>query len=164
MANFKFNKFLRFLLITYSLIFTQISVAQNFRILVTIDDGIGSPLLVSLAQALNQLPNIEVVVSAPSENQSGSSHSSVGGPLTVKESKIEGIKESYSVSGRPADAVRFALAYLGNDRSFDLVVSSGVLHHSKNPIEKSIKEHARVIKKGGLYQTEEPKGPFHILL
>ena len=59
----------------------------------------------SLAQALNQLPNIEVVVSAPSENQSGSSHSSVGGPLTVKESKIEGIKESYSVSGRPADAV-----------------------------------------------------------
>ena len=123
MANFKFNKFLRFLLITNSLIFTQISVAQNFRILVTNDDGIGSPLLVSLAQALNQLLNIEVVVSAPSENQSGSSHSSVGGPLTVKESKIEGIKEAYSVSGRPADAVRFALAYLGNDRSFDLVVS-----------------------------------------
>ena len=123
MANFKLNKLLRFLLITNSLIFTQISVAQNFRILVTNDDGIGSPLLVSLAQALNQLPNIEVVVSAPSENQSGSSHSSVGGPLTVKESKIEGVKEAYSVSGRPADAVRFALAYLGNDRSFDLVVS-----------------------------------------
>ena len=79
--------------------------------------------MISLAQALNQLPNIEVVVSAPSENQSGSSHSSVGGPLTVKESKIEGIKEAYSVSGRPADAVRFALAHLGNDRSFDLVVS-----------------------------------------
>ena len=35
--------------------------------------------------------------------------------------------------------------------SFDLVVSSGVLHHSKNPIEKSIKEHARVIKKGGYF-------------
>ncbi len=123
MVNFKFNKFLGFLFITNSLIFTQISVAQNFRILVTNDDGISSPLLISLAQALNQLPNTEVVVSAPSENQSGSSHSSVGSPLTVKESKIEGIIEAYSVSGRPADAVRFALAHLGNDRSFDLVVS-----------------------------------------
>ena len=123
MANFKLNKFLRFLLFTNSLIFTQISEAQNSRILVTNDDGIGSPLLVSLAQALNQLPDVEVVVSAPSENQSGSSHSSVGGPLTVKESKIEGINKAYSVSGRPADAVRFALGVLGNDKSFDLVVS-----------------------------------------
>ena len=123
MANFKLNKFLRLLLITIGIIFTQISVAQNFRILVTNDDGIGSPLLASLAQALNELPNVEVVVSAPSENQSGSSHSSIGGPLTVKGSKIEGINEAYSVSGRPADAVRFALGVLGNDKSFDLVVS-----------------------------------------
>ena len=123
MANFKFNKFLRLLLIANSIIFTQISVAQNFRILVTNDDGIDSPLLAPLAQALNELPNVEVVVSAPSENQSGSSHSSIGGPLTVKESKIEGINEAYSVSGRPADAVRFALGVLGNDKSFDLVVS-----------------------------------------
>ena len=37
------------------------------------------------------------------------------------------------------------------NESFDLVVSSGVLHHSKNPIEKSIKEHARVIRKGGYF-------------
>ena len=123
MVNFTSNKFLRLLFITNSIIFTQISVAQNFRILVTNDDGIGSPLLAPLAQALNELPNIEVVVSAPSENQSGSSHSSIGGPLTVKESKIEGINEAYSVSGRPADAVRFALGVLGNDKSFDLVVS-----------------------------------------
>ena len=123
MINFKLNKFLRLLLIANSIIFTQISVAQNFRILVTNDDGIDSPLLAPLAQALNELPNVEVVVSAPSENQSGSSHSSIGGPLTVKESKIEGINEAYSVSGRPADAVRFALGVLGNDKSFDLVVS-----------------------------------------
>ena len=123
MVNFTSNKFLRLLFITNSIIFTQVSVAQNFRILVTNDDGIDSPLLAPLAQALNELPNVEVVVSAPSENQSGSSHSSIGGPLTVKESKIEGINEAYSVSGRPADAVRFALGVLGNDKSFDLVVS-----------------------------------------
>ena len=89
MVNFKLNKFQRVLLITNIIIFSQVSVAQNFRILVTNDDGISSPLLVSLAQALNQLPNVEVVVSAPSENQSGSSHSSSGRPLTVKVSKIE---------------------------------------------------------------------------
>lgn len=34
---------------------------------------------------------------------------------------------------------------------FDLVVSSGVLHHSKNPISASIKEHARVIKKNAYF-------------
>ena len=123
MVNFKLNKFLRVLLITNIIIFSQVSVAQNFRILVTNDDGISSPLLVSLAQALNKLPNVEVVVSAPSENQSGSSHSSIGRPLTVKISKIEEINEAYSVNGRPADAVRFALSHLGNDKSFDLVVS-----------------------------------------
>ena len=38
-----------------------------------------------------------------------------------------------------------------SDTSFDLVVSSGVLHHSKNPIPLSIKEHARVIKKNGYF-------------
>ena len=123
MINFTVYKFLRLSLIINSIIFTQVTFAQSFKILVTNDDGISSPLLVSLAQALNELTNIEVVVSAPSENQSGSSHSSIGGPLTVKESKIEGINEAYSVSGRPADAVRFALSHLGNDKSFDLVVS-----------------------------------------
>jgi len=35
------------------------------------------------------------------------------------------------------------------NNSFDLVVSSGVLHHSKNKIPASIKEHSRVLKKNG---------------
>jgi ubiquinone/menaquinone biosynthesis C-methylase UbiE len=32
---------------------------------------------------------------------------------------------------------------------FDFVVSAGVLHHLENPMESLIKEHARVIRKGG---------------
>ncbi len=37
------------------------------------------------------------------------------------------------------------------DGSFDFVVSAGVLHHIPHPIEKSIAEHARVLKKGGYF-------------
>ena len=123
MTNFNLKNFLKLFITASCFLFANLSTAQNFRILVTNDDGIESPLLISLAQALNELSNIEVVVSAPSENQSGSSHSSIGAPLTVKQANIEGIREAYSVSGRPADAVRFGLKEVGKTQSFDLVVS-----------------------------------------
>lgn len=123
MTNFNLKNFLKLFITASCFLFANLSTAQNFRILVTNDDGIESPLLISLAQALNELSNIEVVVSAPSENQSGSSHSSIGAPLTVRQANIEGIREAYSVSGRPADAVRFGLKEVGKTQSFDLVVS-----------------------------------------
>ncbi|MCB1672811.1 MAG: hypothetical protein KDI29_16915, partial [Pseudomonadales bacterium] len=37
--------------------------AQEFRILVTNDDGINSPQLAALAAALAELPNVEVLIS-----------------------------------------------------------------------------------------------------
>ena len=123
MTNFNLKNLLKLFITASCFLFANLSTAQNFRILVTNDDGIESPLLISLAQALNELSNIEVVVSAPSENQSGSSHSSIGAPLTVRQANIEGIREAYSVSGRPADAVRFGLKEVGKTQSFDLVVS-----------------------------------------
>ena len=123
MTNFNLKHLLKFFITASCFLFANLSTAQNFRILVTNDDGIESPLLISLAQALNELSNIEVVVSAPNENQSGSSHSSIGAPLTVRQANIEGIREAYSVSGRPADAVRFGLKEVGKTQSFDLVVS-----------------------------------------
>ena len=123
MTYINLKNFLKLFITASCFLFANLSTAQTFRILVTNDDGIESPLLISLAQALNELSNIEVVVSAPSENQSGSSHSSIGGPLTVRQTKIEGVTEAYSVSGRPADAVRFGLSQLGKGQDFDLVVS-----------------------------------------
>ena len=123
MTNFNLKNCLNLFITASCFLFAMSSTAQNFRILVTNDDGIESPLLISLAQALSKLSNIEVVVSAPSENQSGSSHSSIGGPLTVRQAKIGGVTEAYSVSGRPADAVRFGLSQLGKGQDFDLVVS-----------------------------------------
>ena len=123
MTYINLKNFLKLFITASFFLFANLSTAQTFRILVTNDDGIESPLLISLAQALNELSNFEVVVSAPSENQSGSSHSSIGGPLTVRQTKIEGVTEAYSVSGRPADAVRFGLSQLGKGQDFDLVVS-----------------------------------------
>ena len=66
---------------------------------------------------------MEIVVVAPDRNQSGSSQSSIGGPLVVTKVDLEGVAEAYSVSGRPADAVRFAVVQLDSEQSFDLVIS-----------------------------------------
>ena len=37
------------------------------------------------------------------------------------------------------------------DNTFDYVNSAGVIHHSKNTISKTIKEHSRILKKGGYF-------------
>ncbi|MEC7080465.1 MAG: 5'/3'-nucleotidase SurE [Pseudomonadota bacterium] len=97
--------------------------SQDYRILVTNDDGIESPLLHNLVANLASLSRVEIVVAAPDQNQSGSSQSSVGGPLSVEKVRIEGATEAYSISGRPADAVRFAVVQLQNPNKFDLVIS-----------------------------------------
>ena len=97
--------------------------AQNYRILVTNDDGVDSPLLHTLVSELTSIADVEIVVVAPDRNQSGSSQSSIGGPLVVKKVDLEGVAEAYSVSGRPADAVRFAVVQLDSEQSFDLVIS-----------------------------------------
>lgn len=97
--------------------------AQSYRILLSNDDGIESPLLAALHQELSSLPNVEVVVSAPNENQSGASHSSTGGPMTVEKLFRNGELFGYAVHGRPADAVRFGLLGLGAEDPFDLVIS-----------------------------------------
>ena len=69
------------------------------------------------------LSRVEIVVAAPDQNQSGSSQSSVGGPLIVEKVSIEGATEAYSISGRPADAVRFAVVQLQTPNKFDLVIA-----------------------------------------
>lgn len=102
---------------------TSAAAAQNYRILLSNDDGIDSPLLHALHDALAALPNTEVVVSAPSENQSGSSQASDGTPLIVERYYRDGAFFGYSIHGRPADAVRFGIVELSDPAPFDLVVS-----------------------------------------
>ncbi|MDA1372951.1 MAG: 5'/3'-nucleotidase SurE [Proteobacteria bacterium] len=103
--------------------YTGTASAQTYRILLSNDDGIDSPLLHILQQELAAIPDVEVVVSAPNENKSGSSHSSDGGSMVVERIQQDGKFFGYAVHGRPADAVRFGLIELGKDDPFDLVVS-----------------------------------------
>lgn len=97
--------------------------AQNYKILLSNDDGISSPLLATLKATLEALPEVTVIVSAPNENQSGSSQSSSSGQLIVENYQQDGRFFGYAVHGKPADAVRFGLAQLRDGDDFDLVVS-----------------------------------------
>lgn len=101
--------------------FTSASWAEDYRILVTNDDGIESPLLAALVEELQTIG--EVVVSAPRTNQSGSSQATTGGNLRVERIVRDGQLFGYGVVGTPADALRYGLLVLGKDDPFDLVVS-----------------------------------------
>lgn len=108
------------------LVFTMLAAsagAQQYRILVTNDDGIQSAELAALAAALAALPGVEVLVSAPAENQSGSSHASAGEELVVEAVQRNGQLFGYAVHGRPADAARWGIFVLGREQPIDLVVS-----------------------------------------
>ena len=118
------NKIYRQLILLTTLCLCSATLsAQTYRILISNDDGIDSPLLAALQQELAKLPDVEVVVSAPNDNQSGSSMSSIGGPTVVDRYFRDGSFFGYAVHGRPSNAVMFGLEVLGRDDPFDLVVS-----------------------------------------
>ena len=114
--------FLAFLSTVLLLLNTGVVAQENFRILLSNDDGIESPLLHALQRELAALPDVEVIVSAPNVNQSGSSQSSTAS-LNVERYSLNGSFFGHAVHGRPADAVRFGIVELGKDEKFDLVVS-----------------------------------------
>jgi len=96
---------------------------NGLRILVTNDDGIDAKGLTVLAEALSQLGS--VVVSAPAENCSGSSHSTniFRGNHQAREVKIKGAAKAWAVSGTPADAVAWGVLTEGAVDPFHFVVS-----------------------------------------
>ena len=90
------------------------------RILITNDDGIGSPVLPALAVWASHLG--EVTVIAPKVEQSGMSHAiDFTRPIEIKRVDIgEGIR-AFSMDSTPADCVRYAV--MGMKEHFDLVIS-----------------------------------------
>lgn len=73
------------------------------RILVTNDDGVDSPGIIVLAEALRELADVTVV--APDGDRSGVSHSiSTRHPVTVVERRDRAMR-TYACSGTPADCV-----------------------------------------------------------
>jgi 5'-nucleotidase len=76
-------------------------------ILVTNDDGVQSPGLLALKQALSQIGH--VVVLAPERNWSASSHAkTMHKPLRVQRVRLADGSEAYSSSGSPTDCVALA--------------------------------------------------------
>ncbi len=90
------------------------------NILLTNDDGIEAPGIRALASSIPK--GINIVVAAPANERSASSHSiSLGQKLRVEETVINKVRY-FAVHGTPADCVKFALAAV---KGFvpDLIVS-----------------------------------------
>lgn len=91
--------------------------ASPYHILVTNDDGIESPGIQDLAEALRDVGEVTVV--APCGERSGSSMSILLG----QEIRLRTFPEGYCVDATPAGAVLFAADALAPESGFDLVVS-----------------------------------------
>jgi 5'-nucleotidase len=93
---------------------------QPYRILVTNDDGVRSPGLAALVQALAPLGEIAIV--APTENQSGTGHAiTLNDPIYTERVDVAG-KSATGLLATPATCVRVALSKLLQARP-DLIVS-----------------------------------------
>lgn len=101
-------------------------------ILVTNDDGITAPGLRTLIHIMNEIG--EVVVVAPDSPQSGMGHAiTISDTLYSKKEKIDdGPQQEYSISGTPADCVKFAVREILNKKP-DLCVS-GINHGANSSI------------------------------
>ena len=101
-------------------------------ILVTNDDGITAPGLRTLIHIMNEIG--EVVVVAPDSPQSGMGHAiTISDTLYCKKEKIDdGPQKEYSISGTPADCVKFAVREILHKKP-DLCVS-GINHGANSSI------------------------------
>ena len=90
-------------------------------IVLTNDDGVGSPGLAVLKAALDPLGEVRIV--APDQNRSGAARSiTMHSPLWVEEVELPDGSLAYSTDGTPVDCVRMAVLGL-LDRKPDLIVS-----------------------------------------
>jgi 5'-nucleotidase len=90
-------------------------------IVITNDDGVDSPALIPLREALAPLGDVRIVV--PDQNRSGAARSiTMRSPLWVEEVELADGSIAYSTDGTPVDCVRMAALGL-LDREPDLIVS-----------------------------------------
>lgn len=101
---------------------TTTAAPEVLTILVSNDDGVDAPGIDAVVRALSELPDTEVIVVAPLENQSGSGSKTTEGELAVTEEQTASGVSATAVAGFPADAVNWALDG-GIEDTPDLVVS-----------------------------------------
>ena len=93
------------------------------KIIVTNDDGIESPVLTTLADALSL--EHDVLIVAPATDQSGMSQAFTHGAHRHLAHRADSMKPypRYQVTGTPCDCVKFAIAHLQKDQKVDLILS-----------------------------------------
>ena len=90
-------------------------------ILIINDDGIQSPGILALAQAMESLGSITIV--APDQEQSAKSHSiTLDDPIRVNPAYLKGGIRGWAVKGTPVDCAKIALRSLLKKKP-DLLIS-----------------------------------------
>jgi 5'-nucleotidase len=108
--------------VTLFVLLQSAAFAQNLRVLVTNDDGIGAPGIDALVEELEANPNLEIHVIAPATNQSGTTDNFTTAAFGVAAGTTASGVGGIAVSGTPADSVLYGvLEELDPDP--DLVVS-----------------------------------------
>lgn len=92
-------------------------------VLVSNDDGIGAKGLDVLVEALRNLPNTEVTVIAPKDNQSGTGSKTSPGDVAVTDATTISGYHGKAVAGFPSDAVIYALDKGGMEHRPNVVVT-----------------------------------------
>jgi 5'-nucleotidase len=90
---------------------------------VTNDDGYSAPGINTVVEALRNLPDTHVTVSAPATNQSGTGSSATPGTVAATSLKTSSGYPVTAVQGYPVDAVHYALMHLFTSAKPDVVVS-----------------------------------------
>ena len=92
------------------------------RILITNDDGISSNGIITLANRFKEMG--EVIVVAPAEQMSATSHSlTTGKPLRFHKYYVQNEFFGYAVNGSPTDCVKFGILSILEKKKPDIVVS-----------------------------------------
>ena len=100
-------------------------------ILVTNDDGVTAPGILSLIEVVKTIG--DVIVVAPDKPQSGMGHAiTINATLRINKVNIYGVQEEYSCTGTPVDCVKIAINKILK-RKPDLIVS-GINHGSNMSI------------------------------
>jgi 5'-nucleotidase len=102
---------------------TTAAPAEPLKILVTNDDGVEGEGIDALVEALSELPDTEITVVAPLEDQSGTGDTTSPRPPEASETTLISGHEAIAVAGYPADAVTHGLDEVLADDPPDLVVS-----------------------------------------
>lgn len=104
---------------------------MQHRILVTNDDGIDSPGIFALVQAMRRLG--DVVVVAPDRQQSAVGHAlTVASPLRATPFYRDGLMFGYAINGTPADCVKLGVSSLLDEPP--TIVVSGINHGSNTSV------------------------------